>query len=369
MLPSEIGSLDKTQIYSIDGGNMLKKIIGGPLLAALSLLMLPMVANAQSFGTPQVQFAGNPYQQDQPQGQTGGTLSDQGQGQAQVQPQPQSASNTYFSEPVYCGGFNLLRPSDHGFDSMISPMTNPLFFEDPRTLTEARAIYANHNVPAAVGGGSVHFMAVQMRFAINDRLSLIATKDGYMTSTNPLIDDGWADVALGFKLNLFRDPYQQSITSVGFTYDIPVGSTRSLQGNGDGEFHLFFSSARKLTQNINWITAGGIRLPLDGNAESTSTYSSNHIDFRMTQRTYLLAECNWFHWIDNGGNAATGGIEGHDLFNFGSNAVDGNSLLTIAAGGKFKPGAHSELGVAFEVPVGRQHITSSRLTADWIIRY
>lgn len=32
----------------------------------------------------------------------------------------------------------LIAPSDHCFDDFISPMTNPVFFEDPRTLTEAR---------------------------------------------------------------------------------------------------------------------------------------------------------------------------------------------------------------------------------------
>lgn len=63
-------------------------------------------------------------------------------------------------------------------------------------------------------------------------------------------------------------------------------------------------------------------------------------------------------------------IEGHDLFNFGSTNVDGNDLVTMAFGGKYKPCAHSELGIAYEVPVsGRQDITTNRLTVDWILRY
>ena len=41
-----------------------------------------------------------------------------------------------------CGGWIL--PSDHCFDDFISPMTNPVFVEDPRTLTEARLIYLRH---------------------------------------------------------------------------------------------------------------------------------------------------------------------------------------------------------------------------------
>jgi hypothetical protein len=53
-----------------------------------------------------------------------------------------------------------LKKSDHCFDDCISPITNPVFFEDPRTLTEARLIYLNHNVPGALGGGKVQLSAM-----------------------------------------------------------------------------------------------------------------------------------------------------------------------------------------------------------------
>ena len=45
-------------------------------------------------------------------------------------------------------------------------MTNPVFFEDPRTLTEARMIFFQHKVPAAAGGGDVQLYAVQLRAAL-----------------------------------------------------------------------------------------------------------------------------------------------------------------------------------------------------------
>ncbi len=38
---------------------------------------------------------------------------------------------------------DLLLPSDECYKDFISPMTNPVFFEDPRMLTEARLIYLN----------------------------------------------------------------------------------------------------------------------------------------------------------------------------------------------------------------------------------
>ena len=45
----------------------------------------------------------------------------------------------------------LLKPSDHCFDDFISPMSNFIFFEDPRTLTEARAIFFHHQLPDSIG--------------------------------------------------------------------------------------------------------------------------------------------------------------------------------------------------------------------------
>lgn len=59
----------------------------------------------------------------------------------------------------YCGCCNKARllgvfvPSDCRFDEFISPMTNPVYFEDPRNLTEARVIFLNNQVPGAVLGG------------------------------------------------------------------------------------------------------------------------------------------------------------------------------------------------------------------------
>lgn len=189
----------------------------------------------------------------------------------------------------------ILRPSDHCFDGFISPMTNPFFFEDPRTLTEARLIFAHHNIPAAVaGGGSAQLYAMQVRLALTERLSVIANKDGFLVSSNPVIRDGWADIAAGLKYNLIRDVARQRLLSVGATYELPTGSPRTFQGNGDGEFNLFYSGARRLADNFNWLSGGGIRIPADDDAESSSMYLSNHFDVRMTERFYLLTEVNWF---------------------------------------------------------------------------
>jgi len=90
---------------------------------------------------------------------------------------------------------SVIKKSDHCFDDFISTMTNPVFFEDPRTLTEARVIFVNHNLPGALGGSSAQLYAVQLRFAINEDVSIIATKDGYMVSDNPLLNPDYSSMS------------------------------------------------------------------------------------------------------------------------------------------------------------------------------
>ena len=112
---------------------------------------------------------------------------------------------------------------------------------------------------------------------MTERLSIIATKDGFITSQNPLVQDGFADVAAGLKYNVYRDVETQTIASVGTTFEMPVGSTRSLQGNGDGEFHLFATGGTEFLPYWHWVSGTGFRLPVDRAAENQLWYWSNHI--------------------------------------------------------------------------------------------
>ncbi len=265
----------------------------------------------------------------------------------------------------------FIKPSDHAFDDFISPMTNPVFFEDPRALTEARMIFLRHKVPLAATGGEIHLFAMQLRAALNDRLSIIATKDGYATSSNPLIDDGWADVNAGLKYTLFADHEAQQIVSAGLTYEMPVGSTRTLQGNGGGLFHLFLTGGADLGNNDHWISAFGLLLPADRRSESSIAYWSNHFDKRLgCSNLYALAEFNWYHYMGSGQDFTLAPIEGGDLFNFGAVGVAGNGIVSGAFGMKYKPSGNMELGVAWEVPLtSRRDVLDNRLTVDAIFRY
>jgi hypothetical protein len=90
----------------------------------------------------------------------------------------------------------------------------------------------------------------KVRIALSDRLGIIASKDGYAElDFDSLLPDeeGAANVSLGLKYALYADPATNSIFTVGFEYEIPVGSLEtggiSLQGDGDGFIDLFVSGA------------------------------------------------------------------------------------------------------------------------------
>ena len=269
-----------------------------------------------------------------------------------------------------------LKPSDHCFDDFISPMINFVFFEDPRTLTELRPIYVYHDLPSRVGtlglpGGQVQLYAAQFRLALTERLSLIAVKDGYIVDNTNLLDDGWAAVTAGLKYNVLRDTCRGRIASVGFTYELPVGSTRTLQNIGDGEFHVFGTAGRRLWDgNGHILSAFGYRFPIDDDLQTSSIHWSNHFDVRLTERTYLFTEMAWWHWTESAKAGAGIGVAGQDLFNLSASNVAGNDLVTQNVGVKVKTSRIAEAGIAYEFPLtGFQDIIGDRFQMDLIFRY
>ena len=259
--------------------------------------------------------------------------------------------------------------TDDCFNDFITPMTNFVFFEDPRQTTELRAVFLQHKVPGAALGGDIQLYALQIRARLADGLSLIATKDGYAVSSNPLIDDGWGDVGLGLKYSLMRDVRNQRLLSTGFVYEMPVGSPRTQQGRGDGVFHLFLTGGTQVCDCGHWVSNFGGIVPIDGDENSSFIYWSNHFDYQFRRGWYALLEFNWYHWVSDG----TGGIpgtEGSDLFNFGSTGVEGDNIVTGAFGMKYKPNRKTEIGIAWENPLTtRRYVTENRLTVDWVMRY
>lgn len=284
------------------------------------------------------------------------------------------ASGSGCQESCLCG---IIKSSDSCFDDFISPITNPLFFEDPRTLTEIRPIYASHWIPNSnpvFEGGNVQYLAAQIRIALTERLSIIATKDGYiwLNSENEDVvpdEEGWADIAAGLKYNLIRDPASQLLLSAGLTFELDAGNHEVFQGRGDGEFHFFATSGKGFGDNAHLLSAVGYRQPTDTTARSTMWYWSSHLDYEILKSWFALVEANWFHWSKSG-EALAVNFEGGDLFNLGATDVAGNDIVTLGVGGRKKFGKMNELGMAYEFPVtSRKDLFQSRLYVDFILRF
>jgi hypothetical protein len=269
-------------------------------------------------------------------------------------------------------GYGIIKPSEQCFDDFISPVSNPVFFEDPRTLTEVRFLFLHHQLPDALTGNSVQVYAAQIRLALSERLSFIATKDGLIYTQSPLLDSGFADIAAGFKYNLYRDPTAGRILSVGATYEVPTGTRKSLQGNGSGEFNFFATGGTRLfgSKRAHWLSAGGLRQPTNENSENRIAYWSNHFNYRLgtSLPTYVFTEFNWWNYLADGTGAL--GVEGGDIFNLGSAGITGNDLVTQAVGVRIKPRRNIEMGSAYEFPLtARQGLMKDRITMDLIVRY
>lgn len=283
-----------------------------------------------------------------------------------------------------CGLLGCVQPSERCFDDFISPMINFVFFEDPRTLSEIRPIFVHHNLPDRVGdlnlpGGAVQLYALQFRVALTERLSLIAVKDGYVVADmdpgplDNLLDDGWAAVTAGLKYNVLRDPQRGRLASLGFTYELPIGSQQTLQDVGDGEFHLFATAGQRLLDgDAHFLTSLGYRFPVDREAQTASMHWSNHLDYRLTDKLYVFTEMAWWHWTESAAGAAALplGVAGQDLFNLSSSNVEGNDLVTQNVGLKLKPRRNTEVGLAYEFPISDfEDIIDDRIQVDLIFRY
>lgn len=275
----------------------------------------------------------------------------------------------------------LIKPSDHCFDDFISPMINFVFFEDPRTLTEVRPIFVNHWVPNTLqggvpAGGSIQLLALHLRVALSERLSIIATKDGYIFDGTSgalagLLNSGAADVSAGLKYNFLRDIETGTLGSAGFTYEIPMGSRGAQQAVGDGEFYFFASLGKRLLEgDAHFLSTVGYRAPVDANLQSTSIHWSNHIDYRVTEKSYLFTELAWWHWTDSANQGLPLAVAGQDLFNLSTTGVAGNDLVTQSVGVKVKPNSKTEVGLAYEFPLTDfKDVIASRLMVDLIFRY
>lgn len=276
-------------------------------------------------------------------------------------------------------------------DMAISPVLNPVFFEDPTIRTEVRPIFMHHNIgnQFATGGGDIQLYAAQIRWAVNDRLAIIARKDGYVTADLGAVHTlagkagrytGFADLQAGAKYAVIDDKANQLIVTPGITLELPTGNQEVFQGHGRGEWDLFVSAAKgydkfHLTGNT------GLRLPNDMSKNTAQLHYSLQLDHYLHRYFIPFVAWNAFTTLNStGGGTALNhqgvaaalpfGSEGFDLINFGSGQAAGRTQMTLGLGFRSRILDNAYLGFGWEKATGVDNtIFDNRFTFDVIYRF
>jgi hypothetical protein len=271
-------------------------------------------------------------------------------------------------------GPNFLK-GDTDFPRFIYPVSNPVYAKDPRATTHVRGLYIHNTIDPnnPLGGGNFDAAAAQVNVAVNERLTILADKDGYLW-LNPgkaPSSNGFLNIGAGLKYAFIRDIENQYIMSGGFMYEIPSGDRGALSGHGDGSFAFFLINGKEFNERWHLLNTTGYNLPVNGDQNSAFFYTSFHIDYQVSCWLYPLAELNWFHYTAGGNRGIAPGLgEGDGLVNIGTSGVAGNDLVTAAFGGRAVLSEHISIGLAWEVPLSNRHdLIDNRILMDLIFRY
>ncbi|MCU0780742.1 MAG: hypothetical protein MUF04_06530 [Akkermansiaceae bacterium] len=285
-------------------------------------------------------------------------------------------------------------PSADGFDQARRPISNPTLFDLALPGTNIHPIFMYQNMPDSVSlangpnlglGGDFQLYALQFEIAVNERFSIVATKDGYI-DFNPgqkLSDaSGWANLGGGVKYAFVYDPVQRLAVSGTATLELPTGNTDVFQGEGDGLLNLIVSAV-KLYDNWQFAGALGWQAPFSSE-QSHIGWLSAHASYDMHQYFVPLVELNWFHTMDAGsgtrnfneqlGGAVPGAVafEGGDLINLGArNATISRDIVTAAFGFRSRLTSSLDLGFAYELPLTDEDdgLMENRFTLDMVWRF
>ncbi len=275
----------------------------------------------------------------------------------------------------YLGVFSLLAAAGVAqadpLTDMISPVSDPVTFEDPRHSTELRPIYVYHEIDDSfvTEGGSAQVYALQARFKITDNFSFIATKDGYVIlKPKAVVDDseGLADLSAGFKYSpLIEENY---IVTTGLRYEVPTGKESVFQGQGDGAINPFVSAGFTV-DNFNFIAGTGLRLAMD-DSDSSFWDLDLHADVKIGN-FYPLAELSLVH-VTNSGDRLPIADEGEDFFNFGASESAGKQPVSMGVGARYRITDDIDVGGVYQFPLDRGEgagILDWRITTDVIVRF
>lgn len=263
----------------------------------------------------------------------------------------------------------------------VSPVSNPLFFEDPHITSDLRPLFLYHKIDDTfvTHGGFARVYAVQLRYAITERLGFIATKDGFMQLRPTAVlphKDGWNDLAAGLKYAIIDDKEKDLIVTPGFKLQIPTGSQRIYQGgneavgtgNGLGEWDVFVS-AQKGWDKLHLTGNAGVRIPNNFYAQNMELHYSAQVDYATCQYFIPYITASAFTPLNNAHGLALG-REGYDVYNFGTSNGAGKTEAFGGVGFRSRVCKRVDLGFGYDRGLTHpQGLFDSRWTVDAIIRF
>lgn len=253
-------------------------------------------------------------------------------------------------------------------DRLIEPVTQPTLFESPVIDSQVRPMLMHQELPndSIFQGGSVDVVALQLRYAIHERVALIAVKDGYVDLDPDAgsSESGVADLAAGVKYAVVDDLAKGNLVTVGMVYEFASGDEDVFQGNGDGVLRPFVAVGFD-RDKFNTLLLMGYNYCLDDDEESTSFDYHAHLSYEAWKSVTPLLEVNGITWTD-GGNALAADFEGGDLINLGATDPDG-TVVTGALGARWAACENISVGLAYELPLtSREDLIDSRGTLDLV---
>jgi len=263
--------------------------------------------------------------------------------------------------------------SDHEFDGFTGPLSNPVQFKDPRSLTEARFLFIQNWTRAStpvIGKASMQVYALQLRLALTDRLQIFADKDGIvrLSPNGTTSTTGLANIAAGAKYVFLRNVETQTLGSLAVQYEAPTGYANIFQNQGSGLLGIWGIFGQEFGDGWHAILQVGQNLRMN-KIDSGYFMTSAHIDKRFGKFTPFY-EANWFYYNQTGTFLPTLNTEGGGLLNVGAGKVMGLNYVTNAIGFKYDVTPNAELGVGYEFQLSnRAMLLDNMLHAQLILRY
>ena len=287
--------------------------------------------------------------------------------------------------------------ADRTLAEAIRPISNPVYFDSPNVGALVHPIFLHQAHPDRVSvdhpalgktqlpaGGDFQVYALQFEIPLQEDLSLIAVKDGYI-DFNPDAtfskEEGIADLAAGLKW-VFKEA-DTSLFSTRLVYEAPIGDDEVWQGNGDGTVNLGLSGM-SMQGHLFVAGTGGVIVPIDDEEESTSAYTSWHVSGCLYDRLFPLVELNYFRVLSEGDGVsqftsqvdgavpAVARFEGGDLINLGAVHADDNpDFVTVAVGCRVRAASQVDVGAAYEFPLTDKEdsLMDYRVSVDAVYRF